>query len=46
MKTMTMMMVVVVAAARSEGLHGRPIHRWKDNINIVLKELEWEEGVD
>ena len=26
------------------GLLGRPIHRWKDNINIVLKELEWEEG--
>jgi hypothetical protein len=34
-----MMMMVVVAAGR--GLLGRPIHRWKDNINIVHKELEW-----
>jgi len=25
-------------------LLGRPIHRWNDNINIVHKELEWEEG--
>jgi hypothetical protein len=23
-------------------LLGRPIHGWNDNINIVLKELEWE----
>jgi hypothetical protein len=49
MKVTTAKMVVVVVAAVAAGreervLLGRPIHRWNDNINIVPKELEWEEG--
>jgi hypothetical protein len=33
---------IYVVKLEGKRLHGRPRHRWKDNIRMDLKEIGWE----
>jgi hypothetical protein len=36
---------ILVGKPEGKRPHGRPRHRWEDNIRVDLREIEWQ-GVD